>query len=111
MSGVHFIQVFFVKPAGCGELGVYQEEGWMPGKDAVIGALKKRAGLPRYDVGGLWIAVSHWPATPAVTVAKCVDKALGEILQPQRNCAALPIRGANRVLEDQFCLRGVRTSQ
>ena len=81
-----------VKPAGGGELGVHHEAGWMPGKNAVIGTLKKRASLSRSEVDGLWIAVSHRPASQAVTVAMCVDHALGEILQPQRNCAALPIR-------------------
>ena len=41
VSGVHFLQVFFVKPPGCDELGVYPEEGWMPTKNAVIVTLKK----------------------------------------------------------------------
>jgi hypothetical protein len=41
VSGVHFFQIFLVKPAGGGELGAYHEEGWMPGNSAVIGALKK----------------------------------------------------------------------
>ena len=97
MSGVHWFQVFFVKLAGGGELGVYHEEGWMPGKSAVIGTFKKRASLPRSELDGIWIAVSRRPATPAVKVAECVDNALGEILEPQRNCAALPIRDANGV--------------
>jgi hypothetical protein len=95
VSGVQFFQLFFSKPAGGGELDVYHEEAWMPGKNAVIGTLKNRASLPRSEVIGLWIAVSHRSATPAVTVAEFVDKALGKILEPQRNCAALPIRDAN----------------
>jgi hypothetical protein len=32
VSSVHFFQLFFGKPAGGGELDVYHEEGWMPGK-------------------------------------------------------------------------------
>jgi hypothetical protein len=106
LIGWHFYtacQVFtsskssFVKPAGGGELGVYHEEGWMPGKNAVTGSLKKRVSLPGSEVDGLWLPVSHRPATPEVTVPECVDDALGEILQPQRNCVALPIRDANGV--------------
>jgi hypothetical protein len=61
----------------------------MPGTNAVIGTIKNRVSLPNSEVDGLWIAVSHRPATPTVTVAECVDNALGEILQPQRNSAAL----------------------
>ena len=97
VSGVHFFQVFFVKPAGGGELGDYREEGWIPGKSAVIGALKKRASLHRSEMNGLWIAASHRPVAPAVTVAECVDNALGEIPEPQRNCVALPIRDAKGI--------------
>jgi hypothetical protein len=41
VSGVHFFQPFFGKNAGGGELDVYHEEGWMPWKSAVIGALMK----------------------------------------------------------------------
>ena len=67
-------QLFVVKPAGAGELNVYHEEDWMPGKNALIGSLKKQAGLPRSKVIGFWTAVSQQPVTPAVTVAECVDK-------------------------------------
>ena len=69
----------------------------MPGKSAVIGALKKRASLHRSEMNGLWIAASHRPVAPAVTVAECVDNALGEIPEPQRNCVALPIRDAKGI--------------
>jgi hypothetical protein len=46
----------------------------MPGKNALIGSLKKQAGLPRSKVIGSWTAVSQRPVSPAVTVAECVDK-------------------------------------
>jgi hypothetical protein len=52
VSGVHFIQLILVKPAGGGELNVYHEEDWMPGKNALIGSLKKQAGLSRSKVIG-----------------------------------------------------------
>ena len=73
VSGVHFIQLFVVKAAGGGELDVYHEEDWMPGKNASIGRLKKRAGLPRSEANGLWIAVSQRPVTPTATVAERAD--------------------------------------
>jgi hypothetical protein len=76
----------------------------MPGENTVIGSLKKRSDLPRIEVNGLRFAVSHWAATPAVTVNECVDKALGKILEPQRNCAPLPIRDANGVSEDRSAI-------
>jgi len=74
----------------------------MPGKNRVIGVLKERASLPRSEVNGFWIAIFRRPPTPAVTVAEYVDNALREILEPQRNCAALRIRDANGACRYQF---------
>jgi hypothetical protein len=86
---VHFFQVFLVKPAGGGELGVYHEESWMPGKNAMIASLERRAGLPRTEVDLIWIAVSHRPATLAVRVTECVENAHSARLSSRNGIALL----------------------